>query len=176
MDYNFTYLPRQGNWGPSEQIPVSLCGQLAGHGVYVGEKWSKSVLLHDPLRVDLLRSPEELWCDKLHSWLRDFAKSHKVAQLRRNNVDISPEAVLQGHPIGSQSVRQLPEWVDSVHEACYPEYLGRTAPYENFILTHPGSYEHSVIEKYCAGHPGAGSRSSGRQVIRAVGIRGANEA
>ena len=145
VDYNFTYLPRQPRWGPTEQVSFPYVGSLLNAAPNV-EKWAKSVLLDHSSQVELLRGPEELWCSKLHSWLGDYAKTHKVAQLRRNNVDVNPEGVLQGQSIGPQSIQQLPEWVGSVPEACYPEYLERTAPYENFILTHPGSYEHSIID------------------------------
>jgi len=44
-----------------------------------------------------------------------------------------------------------PPWVRSIREAIYPSYLAETAPFETFLVTHPGSYEHSIIDMAARG-------------------------
>ncbi len=161
IDYNFTYLPHQCHWGPSEQIEFPYVGSLLSKSVQ--EKWSGSVLLDHSWPISLLRGPQELWYNKLYPWLEPLKDSRKIGQLRRTNVDIDPDVnwKLKSDPIISLQGRKLadafkgqipvPDWVQSIPECCYPEYLERTAPYENFVLTHPGSYEHSIIDMAARG-------------------------
>jgi hypothetical protein len=74
------------------------------------------------------------WLPKLYEWLEPL-KDRTIAQLR--------------HPL-CESVA-LPLWVYSVPQVNYPAYLDQTASYETFIMTHPGSYEHSIIDMAARG-------------------------
>lgn len=134
VNHNFTYLPWQSHWAPTEQIKFPYIKSLLDNS-QKSEKLPGSVLLDHSWPVELLRSPSELWCSKLHGWLEPLKDSRVIGQLRRNN-------------IGNDAP---PDWVRSIPESSYPEYLAQTAPYENFVLTHPGSYEHSVLDMLARG-------------------------
>ena len=118
VDYNFTYLPT-GN----EQVLFPCVSELLNRNP-MGEKWSNSVLLDHSWRDG------EVWNDRLYEWLEPLKDSCVIGQLRRpEHEKLAP-----------------PEWVQSIPQLCYLEYLKQTAPYENFVLTHPGTYEHSIID------------------------------
>jgi|SRR5208282_184040 len=155
VDQNFTYLPWQSHWAPTEQVEFPFVGELLCSQTSV--KLPHSILLDHSWPLSLLKGPQELWYDKLYKWLGPLKDSRKIGQLRRTRIDIDfdtnlslkNESVnLQGRTLTNIHEGQIPipDWVRSIPESCYPEYLERTAPYENFILTHPGSYEHSIID------------------------------
>ena len=66
-----------------------------------------------------------------------MAKDRTIAQLRR------PEWEPQGHV--------FPDWLKLIPASSYTEYLKATAPYENFLMGHPGTYEHSIIDMAARG-------------------------
>lgn len=133
VKHNFTYLPWQSHWAPTDQIKFPYIKHLLDSS-QKGEKWPGSVLLDHSWPINLLQNASQLWCNKLHTWLEPLKGSRVVGQLRRNNIgDDSP-----------------PAWVRSIPESGYPEYLAATAPYENYVLTH-GSYEHSVLDMIARG-------------------------
>lgn len=150
VDHNFTYLPWQSHWAPTEVINFPYVGSLLKLDKPV-EKWTGSVLLDHAWPISLLQGPQELWLDRLHGWLEPTRNSRTIGQLRRNGVDINPATTVQGRVVDAVASKQPPEWVRSIPETSYPEYLAATAPYENFVLTHPGSYEHSIIDMLARG-------------------------
>ena len=126
IDRAFTFLPIP--WGKCEQIQLP-CPQALLDANYSSQKMAGSVLLdHSWIEGG---TPTDL-CAKLYSWL---SWSRIIAQLRRS---------------GHESL-EPPSWVQSIPESNYPAYLEATKQYETFILTHPGSYEHSIIDMAARG-------------------------
>jgi hypothetical protein len=129
IDYWFTFRP--SGRVPSEQIAFPCNRSLLGRTLSV-PKISRSILLdhgwiEEGVRMD--------WCEHLYRWLTPLAPGRLVAQLRRAD-----------HETGDP-----PPWVRSIREASYPSYLAETAPFETFLVTHPGSYEHSIIDMAARG-------------------------
>lgn len=69
--------------------------------------------------------------DMIYDWLSPLKDGRLISQLGRGVFE------KQEH---------FPNWISKIPESNYITYLENTAKYENFILTHPGSYEHSVID------------------------------
>jgi len=137
FDYSFTFLPSSG-----EQIPLpALCGVLRASMEGV-EKLPKSVLLDHHWSwtggYALNGSNPNLWCARLYEWLEPLKDSIVVGQMESLNHER-----ISGIPI--------PSWVRRVPNAFYPEYLRTTAPFENFVMTHPGTYEHSTVDMAARG-------------------------
>ena len=81
-------------------------------------------------------SVPNLWLNRLYEWFQGYGGT--VAQM---------ESLLNEE----RAKISVPDWVHKVPKAGYPEYLKLTAPYENFIVTHVGSYEHSIIDMAARG-------------------------
>jgi hypothetical protein len=126
VDLNFTFLPLF--WARTEFVQFP-CLRSVLTAETVAEKLSGSILL-DHVWAPIEQTPQN-WCPRLYEWLAPFAESRKIGQLTRN---------------GHQQAEHFPPWVDRVSESFYREYLRRTATYETFILTHPGSFEHSIFD------------------------------
>ncbi len=137
VDYNFTFLST--DWGaPSEQIRFPYPDELINGGPKA-EKWPKSVLLDHLIRNNPAWCPfYACWHERLWEWLKPLSKDRVIGQMRGGWFD--PEDTIPS-----------PNWVQTLPLLCYPEYLERTAPYENYVLTHPGTYEHSVIDMVTRG-------------------------
>ena len=128
-DHCFTFLPADGVTY-AEQIRCPCIGDLIDD--YRGEKTPGSVLL------DHVWGPydgtDNDWSNRLYDWLKSGYRW--VAQLRRG---------------GHDEKHHFPPGIIQIAERGYPQYLSATAGYENFIVTHPGSYEHSVIDMAARG-------------------------
>jgi hypothetical protein len=135
VDYNFTFLPPQNDWSPSEQIPFPCVRELLDGNQQ--EKLRDSILLDHSWRIALLTSENWLWCKRLYSWLEPLSASRVIGQLR--------------HSSQEEPTQTIPKWVRQILPSPYPSYLKQTAPYENFIMTHPGTYEHSIIDMVARG-------------------------
>ena len=128
IDHTFAFLPILQRGVEYVRFPC-LRNVLAAH---VAERTKQSILL-DHVWAPVENSPVN-WCPKLYEWLRGWPG--KVSQLRRG---------------GHERAEHFPDWVEQIPEAFYPQYLDATAPFETFILTHPGSYEHSVLDMTARG-------------------------
>ena len=116
VDYDFTYLQ-----GGSEQIPFPYVSSLL--------KESTSTKIQGSILLDHSWNDGECWNERLWEWLEPLKKT--VGQLRR---------------LEHERGRELPSWICSIPKSNYCDYLKNTAEYETFILTHPGTYEHSIID------------------------------
>lgn len=139
MDHCFTFLPFFG----SEQILFPALLPVMNESMVGVQRMPGSILLDHAwgwAEGHKYRGGPDpnLWCTRLYKWLEPWKDLIVVGQLER------PEHErLAGITI--------PDWVRRVPGAFYPEYLRATAPYENFIMTHPGSYEHSIIDMVARG-------------------------
>jgi hypothetical protein len=73
-------------------------------------------------------------CHSLYEWFKP-PYNRPMAQLRRPAV----EAI------------EIPIWIHSIPLTNYYDYLVQTKSYETFIVTHRGSYEHSIIDMAARG-------------------------
>jgi hypothetical protein len=135
VDYNFSFLPypdwKKRGFAPVEEVHSPYIGSILKHDSSL-KKWPGSILLdHSYPRI----SPESLWCDRLHEWLTPIRDKVRIGQLicRRFNLPMPPN------------------WIHQIPETNYPDYLKRTAQYENFIMTHPESYGHSITDMVIRG-------------------------
>lgn len=139
FDYNFTFLPTRGVRG--EQMPLPALRSALDESMVGVQKIKNSVLLdhHWSWSGDyaINRNPN-LWCQRLYDWLEPMKDWIHVGQMESVNHEAA-----SGVPI--------PDWVHRVPNAFYPEYLRSTAPYENFVMTHPGTYEHSTVDMLARG-------------------------
>ena len=128
MDYNFTFLP---SLAPnSEQLHLPILKDLVLN--HVSNKLPGSILLDHNIPHNLDWHPFYAnWSGTLFEWLDSV--THEVYQQRRVEWE-SPE---DGKP---------PTWVSSLPVMAYPEYLKVISAFETFIMTHPGTYEHQIID------------------------------
>ncbi len=136
VDYNFVFLakPEEIAEHRAEQISFPCIKSLLDASLEGVVKQPGSVLLdHTWLQYG---GTNKLWCDRLYQWLEPLKDSRMVGQMRRPNHDV-------GHT--------FPDWLKAVPETNYPNYLNLTAPYENYVLTHPGTYEHSIVDMVARG-------------------------
>ena len=122
IDHSFTYIVRPN----TEQIPLP-CYKLFLNESYA-PKVPKSILLDH--QWSHTKEHEDM-CHLLYGWF----ESHQIAQLRRPVCEAIP----------------VPDWVHSINITDYRNYLLQTAQYETFIVTHRGSYEHSIIDMAARG-------------------------
>jgi hypothetical protein len=125
-DRNILKLP----WPEVEQIRLP-CIRSILDATALTAKFAGSILLdhgwiENGKKTDCLSS--------LYEWLEPM-QSRTVGQLRRQRSETVPP----------------PAWVHSIQEGSYPAYLAQTATYETFIVTHFGSYEHSIIDMAARG-------------------------
>ena len=138
MDRCFTYLPPEQCLHPSscEQVPLPCLKDVIEESRRGSPgKAHGSVLLDHAYNV-----PDKgwLWCDRLYQWLEPLRGTRMIGQME------SP-----GHE-ALAGVR-IPDWVRRVPNSFYLDYLRDTAPYENYVMTHPGSYEHSIVDMVARG-------------------------
>lgn len=129
FDRCFTYLPFP-QFGYCEQIECPcLLDAIAAHNA---PKRPRTVLLDHYWRDHAAKGKD--FSAKLHEWLA--GTPYEVSQLRRldNDADFA-----------------FPPWVRQIPELPYPDYLDATADQETFVLTHIGSYEHSIIDMVARG-------------------------
>jgi hypothetical protein len=128
VDYCFIYLP-QTTFQHCEEISLPCLSSALNE--HISTKVPGSILL-DHMWPPYHRTQKE-WSQYLYEWLSSYRKHAKcsISQLRRG---------------GCESIEKFPPWVTPIPEKPYTEYLDATAHFETYILTHPGSYEHSVID------------------------------
>ena len=142
FDHSFTFLPFDG----CDQISFPAPLDLLNNSMVGIKKLPGSILLdhawgwsNDGSKYKDGAEPDpNLWCSRLYEWLYSLKDSVVIGQLER--------------PTHEELANlNVPNWVQKIPGAFYPEYLRMTAPYENFIMTHPGSYEHSIIDMAARG-------------------------
>jgi hypothetical protein len=125
VDYCFVYLPPTITH--CEEIPLPcLSAVLDEHN----SAKSKGTILLDHVWPPYCGTNKE-WSPRLYNWLTPLKHRFAISQLRRG---------------GCSASENFPNWVAPIEEKPYTEYLDITARFETYILTHPGSYEHSVID------------------------------
>ena len=125
VDYCFVYLPQ--SIGHCEEIPLPcLSAVLDKHD----SNKSKNTILLDHVWPPYCGTTKE-WSPRLYNWLMPYKHRFAISQLRRG---------------GCAASERFPKWITPIEEKPYTEYLDATASFETYILTHQGSYEHSVID------------------------------
>jgi len=128
IDRAFTYLPHSELQKVEQiQLPILMSILKASNSPakYVGSILLDHGWIENGRRTD--------WADRMYEWI-DELRDKTVAQLRR-----------------SRGCEEPPAWVESIPEMSYPQYLARTATFETFVVTHPGSYEHSILDMAARG-------------------------
>jgi hypothetical protein len=138
VDYNFTWLPLPSGY-TGEQVPLPCPHEMLRNSMVGVRKLPGGILLDHSYANPAGTFAEQdrsnrLWQARLVEWLTPLCGTRRFAQLQRRDCG-----------------GDTPDWIDRVPWCGYPEYLRLTAPYENFIMTHPGSYEHSVIDMAARG-------------------------
>jgi len=134
FDHNFTFLPDWECRKVKSQEQIHLpCLKDVIDGTRSTEKYRQpgSVLLDHAYDPNIYPEPGYLWCERLYNWLDRSGRA--VGQLERIEHEQKANLV-------------IPEWVHKIPNSRYLDYLHNTSAYENFVVTHPGSYEHSVID------------------------------
>ena len=134
VDYNFTFLPypdwKKQGFAECETIPYPYLGALLNRNIPV--KYPGSILLDHSWEEE---DKETTWNDRLYEWLEPLRGLVHVGQMVRPAVKVPPP----------------PGWIEQIPEAGYVEYLERTSPYENYVVTHRESYGHSIIDMLARG-------------------------
>ncbi|MFA5767541.1 MAG: hypothetical protein WC919_06480 [Candidatus Paceibacterota bacterium] len=126
VDYCFTYLP-QATYQHCEEISLPcLSSVLDQHST---SKKPGNILL-DHIWPSYCGTNKEL-SPRLYDWLEPYKNRFSISQLRR---------------CGCAASENFPKWIIPIEEKPYTDYLDATSYFETYILTHPGSYEHSVID------------------------------
>jgi hypothetical protein len=131
MDHNFTFLP--STW--SEQVPLPILRDLIEEYT-IAEKTPGSILLDHSIPRQFANYAN--WSGRLLEWLAPTHVARQVCQQRRVEWE-------------SDEDRNIPEWVSSLFPVPYPKFLKATASFETFIMTHPGTYEHQIIDMVARG-------------------------
>jgi len=126
IDHSFTYLKRLNP--TTEQIQLPCYKSFLN--ISLTPKIQGSILLDHQWTISPIN---EDMSDLFYEWLAPLP--NHVAQLRR------PEC----------ETIEIPNWVQPIEVTNYPGYLAQTAIYETFIVTHRGSYEHSIIDMVARG-------------------------
>jgi hypothetical protein len=126
VDHCFSFLP--SNSLHCEQIHCPCL--LNALNIHNTTKIPNTILLDH-----VWKGIEKQCINELYDWLENVPRL-QVKQLRRAGVD-------ENHT--------FPNWIVQIPERAYPIYLDETAHFETFILTHSGSYEHSVIDMLARG-------------------------
>ena len=130
-DYNFTFLKRSG----CGHLPFPIVQEFLDKDTGTC-KWPGSILLDHKISEEL--DPDySNWSEWLYEWLAPLAGSRKIGQLRR--------------PEWESENSHFPQWISSIPQSNYLDYLERTAQYETFIMTHPESYGHSIVDMIARG-------------------------
>lgn len=139
MDYCFTFLP--SSIPNSEQIPLPTPTNILDASLIEVQKLPRSILLDhawgwEPGYDNFDGDPPNLWIKRFYEWFKDY--DGIVGQMES--------------PINEKmSNIVIPDWIKKVPNSFYEEYLKCTASFENFVMTHPGSYEHSIIDMAARG-------------------------
>lgn len=146
VDKNFTYLPIFN----TTYIPFPCLKSLLDSSL---PKQPGSVLFDHSWRGP------RCWLPRLYDWFAPLAATRKIGQLRREEHE--------EHPV--------PGWIQSIPQSSYLDYLRATAPFETFVMTHPGTYEHSVVDMAYRGIrvlvPQAGGTTfAPRDVVRSLNL------
>jgi hypothetical protein len=126
IDYCFTYLPPADRSYCEEISLPCLSDVLDKHN----KKKTSGTILLDHIWAPYWGTEKEL-SPQLHQWLGDCREQFTISQLKRS---------------GCENMENFPDWITPLPEKRYVEYLDATAHFNTYILTHPGSYEHSVID------------------------------
>ncbi|MFA5766398.1 MAG: hypothetical protein WC919_00555 [Candidatus Paceibacterota bacterium] len=126
VDYCFVYLP-QATITHCEEIPLPCLSKILDEHNNIK---SKSTILLDHVWPPYCGTNKE-WSLQLYNWLTPCKHRFSISQLRR---------------CGCATSENFPRWVMPIAEKSYTDYLDATSHFETYILTHPGSYEHSVID------------------------------
>lgn len=70
-----------------------------------------------------------IWCERLYEWLEPMKDLIKVGQITHGGID-----------------NLAPSWVEQIPTLGYTDYMEATSKYANYIVTHPESYGHSVVD------------------------------
>lgn len=133
VDKNFCFLPnpnaeRQG-YAPVEKIDFPYINELVGTK---NEKILGSILIDHPYP----KIAEELmWSDKILEWLEPLRGKVKISQM----------------VVKRFGMPEPPGWVETIPEMSYTQYLEKTSGYENYIMTHPESFGHSITDMVVRG-------------------------
>jgi len=130
VDHSFSFI--QLPWQSVDYVPLPCFRRLIE--AHTAPKLAHSILLDH----QWLSHTDKSLTDRsrlFYEWMEPLKVSHTFAQLRRSNCEWM----------------EPPPWMRSIPEIGYPAYLDETAGYETFILTHHGSYEHSVIDMVARG-------------------------
>lgn len=139
IDQCFTFLPTPWPnrahiklpWPEVEQITLPVIQELLEPTAHIAKQPGSVLLDHQWLENGTTTD----WNASIHEWLKFRMQNTPVAQLRRERCERSDP----------------PTWVRSIPESGYPTYLAMTADFETFVVTHPGSYEHSIIDMAARG-------------------------
>jgi hypothetical protein len=126
VDYCFVYLPPT-TITHCEEVPLPcLSAVLDEHN----SPKLKGTILLDHVWPSYCNTNKE-WSPRLYDWLMPYKHQFTISQLQRG---------------GCATSENFPKWVTPIKEKPYIDYLDITSNFETYILTHPGSYEHSVID------------------------------
>jgi hypothetical protein len=137
-DYCFLWRPVPAGI-EGEQIKLPYLRDLCEESLQNVTKVPGSVLLDHVYDITPRSAENRAWYSDLTSWLKPLHDDGviRVGQLRRAQ-----------HENGWF---ELPDWIQSIPQSNFIEYMKLTAPFETFILTHPGSYEHSILDMVARG-------------------------
>ena len=133
FDHCFTFLPYGAvRRVPSmENVPLPCLKDVLAENIRQ-PRVPGSILLDHAYNMD----KDWLWCEKFYEWLAPTGRM--VGQMEREDHERLAGLV-------------IPDWINKVPNTYYLEYLSLTSPYENYVMTHPGSYEHSIIDMVARG-------------------------
>ena len=139
IDRCFTFLPTpwpdrsilQLPWPEVEQVTLPCVRELLEPTAHFTKARGSVLLDHGWIENGVQTD----WLPQLYGWLQHRMQNTPVAQLRRERCEKAAP----------------PTWVKPIAECGYPTYLALTADFEWFVVTHPGSYEHSIIDMAARG-------------------------
>jgi hypothetical protein len=137
VDRCFTFLPCPN----AEQVPLPALLNVLDNSLVGVEKYPGSVLLDHawgwlPGYDNYVGSPPNLWLNRFYDWFQGY--KGVVGQLESVNNEERSKTV-------------IPDWVKKIPNSFFTDYLKLTAHFENYVMTHPGTYEHSIIDMAARG-------------------------
>jgi hypothetical protein len=131
IDYRFSFLPFKDSPLPHEYIAMPILRDQLEQTLPDSRLCGSILLDH---AHSACTGSAALWRE-LYGWLAPLAASRLIGCLR-SDWDCG---------------ESIPDWACSIPWVNYPKYLRLTAQYQTFIMTHRGTYEHSIVDMAARG-------------------------
>lgn len=142
-DWSFTFKPSQNpnHNNNYEIIPAPYLPEFNTHE----KKLPKSILIDHFWLNWIKNKPEMEWSYRIYDWLKDLKDEFDIYCLVRHCIDKN------GKDWAKIQLEKMPSYIKPLDTTYLKDYYEKTKKFENFIVTHSGSYNYSVVDMISRG-------------------------